>query len=602
MPASVARRFARWTLALAVIAGLATLSLPWIASTQIVRDRIAQELATLTGYDVSIATPPEIRLWPTFRAVLRDVRFTADPARPPVLQAERIEANLLALASLEGRVVFSGLTFERPLLRVGRSPGYGYLPDLPRSGRLPPLLGLMEGAARGEGLTEIRIASIWFNDGRVVSTDGQREVDLFSSMTGTIGWPGAGRPASLNAKAIWRGEQVSIAAFAAQPEAYFAGEPTPATLSLESSPLSLSFKGQAVRSDQATLTGALTVSSPSLRRALEWSQADIAPGAAVGAVALTARVTGNAGRLRLSDATLTLDGNPGTGALELASDGTMRSVSGTLAFDTLDLGTFVGAFGAARPDGDAPLFDLAFTDRLNLDLRLSAARARGAGMDLTEVAATAQVKRGLAAFDISDARAFGGVVQAGFRVDRAVDGDIGELRMTATGLDWAAATRALGWQLPVAAARGTVTVQMKGPVGDRSDAARRATGTASASFESGSVQGLSLQALLAHDPAGGFFPLSDLSGGTLAFDRAELKATLSNGVARIDQAALTTPEAIVRFTGIVPYVGRSLALSADIVPRSAAGAPEAPPERRLFIGGSWMSPYVSVMTGEWDPE
>ena len=54
---------------------------------------------------------------------------------------------------------------------------------------------------------------------------------------------------------------------------------------------------------------------------------------------------------------------------------------------------------------------------------------------MTDVAATAQVKNGLAVFDVSDATAFGGTLQAGIRFDRNGDLDQVEMRMLATDVD-----------------------------------------------------------------------------------------------------------------------------------------------------------------------
>src|SRR5690606_38390753 len=95
-------------------------------------------------------------------------------------------------------------------------------------------------------------------------------------------------------------------------------------------------------------------------------------------------------------------------------------VTGTLAFKSLDLPSFLAAFTPLPPDPKSAETSISTSEAngFNLDLRLSAAAATAGSIKLSDIAATAQVKDGLAAFDISDAQAFGGNIQFGMRVDR----------------------------------------------------------------------------------------------------------------------------------------------------------------------------------------
>ena len=100
----------RGVIALAAVLALAVLfiaALPWVASTQIVRDRIAHELSLWSGYRVVLGEAPVLDVWPTFRATLHDVAFLewADNGNPPVLKADRLEVGLSALSAQGGKVV-----------------------------------------------------------------------------------------------------------------------------------------------------------------------------------------------------------------------------------------------------------------------------------------------------------------------------------------------------------------------------------------------------------------------------------------------------------------------------------------------------------------
>src|SRR5262245_27097496 len=96
MPSSMIRKSIWGVTAIAVVALLILATLPWIASTRIVRDRIALELSAWSGYRVELASGPEIQIWPIFKAVLSGVSLSDwdDKSRRPVLDAETIELEL----------------------------------------------------------------------------------------------------------------------------------------------------------------------------------------------------------------------------------------------------------------------------------------------------------------------------------------------------------------------------------------------------------------------------------------------------------------------------------------------------------------------------
>lgn len=134
MPAPIVRK-AIWALAAALlIAVIVLVSLPLVASTQIVRARIAQQLGEWSGYRVTLGSAPAIEVWPSFRAVLNDVSFVAPDGEQPVLEAEQAILDLSALAAIGGSVDFSRIELARPVLRISRRVGAVPLPTLPAAG------------------------------------------------------------------------------------------------------------------------------------------------------------------------------------------------------------------------------------------------------------------------------------------------------------------------------------------------------------------------------------------------------------------------------------------------------------------------------------
>src|SRR4051794_31566122 len=104
MPSSIIRKSIWGVTAIVLVVLVIVAALPWIASTRLVRDRIALEMSAMSGYRVELATAPEVQIWPTFKAVLNDVSLSDwdDPEHRPVLDAERVELELSPIAALQG--------------------------------------------------------------------------------------------------------------------------------------------------------------------------------------------------------------------------------------------------------------------------------------------------------------------------------------------------------------------------------------------------------------------------------------------------------------------------------------------------------------------
>ncbi|MGB3386694.1 MAG: AsmA family protein [Pseudaminobacter sp.] len=603
MPSPLIRRSIWAISAAALIVALIIAALPLLASTRIVRDRIAYEMSSWSGYRVSIGAAPEIKVWPSFRAILTNVTLArwGQTDAAPVISAERVEAKLSALAALRGEVVFSTTSFIRPTLRVEQAAYGSYALTLPEGGRIArSVSATREANSTGADIGEISskpFGAVEVIDGRVIVFAEEKESELLTGIAGKISWPTLQKAANVSGSGIWRGETVALEASSAQPLRLFAGEEAPFAIAVTSAPVTASFDGVVKTSGNRYFNGKAKFVAPSLRRMLEWSRPEGAPGTTgIGAVSVTGQVAGDAKRLKFENAEVTLDGNPASGVLDLAFGETIPTLSGTLAFETLDLKSFVPAFTPLTPvadDGPAKI-DEAFSDRVNLDLRLSAAQATAGTIKLAEVAATVQIKSGLSVFDISDAAAFGGNIQTSIRFDRKPEGTRVEMRLLAADIDGGAFGTTAGMTRFVPIGRGTISVILKGPGRAWDSIFENAQGSISASFGEGALSDFDLASFLKRSAEGGFFALDDVAKAPLPMQGLELKASISRGVVRIEKAEARTAQGKLWLTGIVPYVGRGLALSGGLLtPEQAAKLNGGTPPVTFFVGGSWSAPFIS---------
>ena len=302
-------------------------------------------------------------------------------------------------------------------------------------------------------------------------------------------------------------------------------------------------------------------------------------------------ISGPLQRLKLGGTTLSIDDNRSTGTLELTFGQPIPLISGTLAFTTLDLSSFLSAFSALTPDrwGRYRTIDAGIGDQIAMDVRLSAETARAGTISFSGLAATAQIKGPLAVFDISDARAFGGNLQAGMRVDNKAAGAEVEIRMRGENIDMGAVAATIQSHYLMPISRGNISVSIKG-VGDTfQQVLRSASGSISGSFGPGAMAGIDLQKFSEKARLGEFFPLSDVGEGPLNFRSIEAKAKVTNGNAELDMLQVLTESAQLDLRGIIPLPGRGLALSGRL--ESSGTVPIS-----FFIGGSWDTPYISPIS------
>src|SRR5690606_6419854 len=99
-------------------------------------------------------------------------------------------------------------------------------------------------------------------------------------------------------------------------------------------------------------------------------------------------------------------------------------------------------------------------------------------------------------------------------------------------IDAAQLSTMLGQESLVPRAPMAFSLSLKGTGADLESVLHNMQGTASVTFGSGSVPGLSLDAFFQQSAAGDFFPLAAISEGVLQIEGAELKATIASGIAQ----------------------------------------------------------------------
>jgi len=432
--------------------------------------------------------------------------------------------------------------------------------------------------------------SIEVVNGRVVAGDGPNRTEIANHVSGILSWPSLDRPGTLEASGEWRGEKLRIAVRSAEPLVLLAGGLAQLRASLVSDLLTMSFDGK-VRRDDLTLQGPAKLSSPSLGAALSWLDGTDAASIAESPVSASAQLFGQISNLKFDMLEMTYGENSAIGVIDLSLAGDSPSLSGTLAFETVDL---VAAFSAFSPAEGQAIAWPSWWNWSNVDLRLSAESAVAGPVEITDVAASANIRDGLSVFDISDGAALGGRIQAALRTDRRIEDGKTEVRFLATDIDGAALGKATGLTQVIPASKGTISMTLRGGGTEPLAMMEHASGTLSASFGNGSFPEFDLQSFLELIGRGGFFTLADIARKPLAIASLNLRASASDGVARIDMAEVKTANQRIVLSGLAQIASQGLALAGTVAPvEPGEETSAAQPLARFFVGGSWSAPFIS---------
>lgn len=593
-------------------------SLPLAVSSGVVRDRLERDIGAWAGHPVSLGDAPSLDFWPTptiklDKVVIRPSSFAGGD---PIMRADSIVANFNLFSAVRGAPSFSEFKLIRPTFNVELYPdgtsnwssASGELTqgveaavarDLAaQSDDTPPASAVIPDSAA--------LGTVTIEDGTVRWTrDPGTEAEKLTAINGTLAWTAPTAIARANITAIFRGEQVTFVGSTSAPLLLLGGRTAPMEIKITSAPLDIDFTGSASLGKDFFLSGALKLASVSVRRALEWSRADIKPGEALGALELSAKISAEQTKAKLDDLIIMIDKNRGIGVLDVAlREDAPPLITGTLAFNSLDIASFLQAFTPLPKGGKdiASTIDTRFLRELGLDLRLSAQSASFGPVVLSNLAAAARVEQGRANFDVGDATAYGGNLIGRIAIsEKGVDGGI-KVQLSARKTNFGGLFDAIGLTGPLPRGTGSLDIEVTSPYPTWATALSDLTGKIDLAVGTGVVPGLNIQKFRELAKTERFFDLDQLGEGTgFAFKSAHIKATIAEGEANLATAELIGTEQMISFSGVIPYSRSSLAIAgvlgmappADGKTEKTASVLEPV---RFFIGGSWPRPVISPVT------
>jgi AsmA protein len=553
--------------ALAAALALLLLVVPSLVSSDLAMRRIADQASAWTGRPVHFRGPVSVSFHPFLTVRVADVEIGGGNGEPPLMRAAALSGHVRLLPLLLGRVEIASIGVEQP--RIALTVGAGGRPN-------------WIGAGSGESSTPGPFGVIDIVDGTLSYADSVHGRTLvLSRLNARLAWSDARERATVAGSFTWNGQPVDLRATLWTPQALIAGAPAPLRIAVAAAPLRVSFDGSIAAA--GALSGALDITTPSLRQAIAWTGKPIAVDAAtLGVAALSGTLAWADSTASVTDAKLELDGNEAVGALTADLSGERPVVRATLALDSLDLTPYIEALAAqiraAGGVASAPVAVPALAGA-DFDVRVSATTLLLGPARMGPFAASAMVGDRRLAIEVGDAGYHGGDLQGQLRAEMS-DGQV------SAQLDAAASGVALGDALAEFGAAGPLSATASGRLSVSSggaswgDLVAGLGGTASVTLADARFKGLDLA------------PLGPEVGGTpVAFDTAAAEIAFSDGFARISDLR-------AEGTGL----GLAMRASASLLRPTIAGrgaftlpaAGETAARTVAFVlSGTWLAPVFS---------
>jgi len=528
------KRFITGTIVVLLLIAACLTAIPFLVSSQTVRNGITAKIEEVTGRKVTFQGDPTLSFSPFLGFEISDLELSSTQNSNddmPLLKVEKVKAQIDLLPALSGNVEITEYQFLRPKinLKIDKN-GKGNW-EFESGGLNQAIQKAVENRTNqtNENLPEFTLGDLTITDGILIyedATSGSKET--ITGMNGMLAWSQTASALDISGNGIWRGEGIITNINIENPIQIFSGGESEVAVDVNSQPISFTFEGAANMFANLFVKGELEANSPSINRLAEVLNIDLGdftssdPWLAKGVLEATANNT------NLSEASFSIGDDTATGVIRISSDKSEKSkLDGTLAFESIDLVNYFNSLGVTLDKNISPNI----TNDLNIDLRVSSQSINIGTITLDRVAAAIIMDEQGWTFDIGDASAFGGklIAKLGERIQE--DKRQAFLELSTTDMD-------------AQSISDLFTSKVIGISGKTSFVANVRTnklvdglfnsglnGTFSGSFEEGEITGINLAELIANKDitlSSKVFEYNDEA--STSFQEMKIKLFLNNGL------------------------------------------------------------------------
>ena len=564
---------------------------PWTFSEPALRNEIARQIRRSTGLTLDTRARFTFALLPQPQIKIEDPIFT-DASGGVSLGAEYMKGSLRLLPLLAGRLEMARIALGRPSLRLDLDIG----PEL-KAGALRRVTEERLASDKAAKLDATRLGVVSLANGSAHIVSKAQAIDLrVDDINMVIDWRHIGSPFSLTGKANIRGAPTEAALWVARPGAMLRGEHSPVTLRLKNAALSLSTTGSLALGSRPQFSGRIVAAADSLRDALDFGRLSAPLPSPFRNVSLSGDAAITRNSASLANLNLSADGNDYEGALAWRLEEGRPLISGTLAANLLTLAPFLAeAPPLSGADGQwsrEPL-DLSELAQIDVDLRISAARARLGRLHAEDAALSVMLKNGRLEIGLAELKAYKGALKGRLTAQAAPGGvecraTLGFIGVDVSPLLWDI------WGRTKVTGLATGSVVVAGSGDSFAQIMRGLDGRGQAQVNQGDISGIDIEQALRRVEKRPLVSSFEMRSGRTSFDALSANLRISRGVAGIEDGVMASKGARVTFSGSAQIPERTLRIEAAAIQATASGeARKDSPQFPFVISGAWDDPSLS---------
>ena len=584
-------------------AGLA--SLPYVVSSQSIKNKLDQKIAELTGGKVTYNGSPKLSFNPFLGIELSNVELRGNANtedKDSLLNIETLQFQLKPLSILVGNIQLANFKFIRPKLKLtlnsDGSSNWGIISDkFDKSIASDSNNVENQQSLASKEIEDIEIGEFEIVDGIVDALIDTNTVRI-TNFSANVAWPNLRSPSRIKGKGVWRGEAFEFENSTRNPLAIFTSGKSELKMSFTSPTLTAAFDGEAIMVSGIQLQGKAKVNSPSLPRLSDLLlPEEMQINLPIGEFQIEGDLSANSHEVRFSKANITLNNSLAIGNLQLFQGKDKRpKISGTMAFANLDMTPFIDSLSvtvnpksenqenSVKSSSANPAFDL--------DVRFSSKNYKIDERDYGGLAATVIISENEWSFDIGEADFFGGMIIATISSKEMEKGKTVELKGIMRKVSMGKLTSEWYGGEIIASGKTDVNFDLKAPGTSALNNIREFSGKMKITMTNGQIEGVDLvKAIPALRKNNGFVTVDEIKGST-PFGNLSLDLIIYNGVGWITKGKANSDKNDFNLSGKADLLGGGLAINAEI--RGKAISSDNPPRNaRIFVGGSVRNPLVT---------
>lgn len=339
--------------------------------SDLIRQKIAEEVKARTGRDLVIAGRASFKFFPVFAISLRDVSLSGPPGMEgALLHTHALEVSVKAMTLLSRQPEIDSVTLKKPVFdfRIGKDGQKNWkfaarqaptqLAELQTRGSLRDA-GSIEiadaeagpGSPRTGDVGNVKLNNVTLEQGTFRFTDERTgKASEVSEVNVSLGLPSLESPLVANGNLIWHDHRLDFDGKLDEVRSLFTEKPAHLSFNAKNLLISATYDGGLVIKDGAYLEGQVTAQADSTRGLADWFGTKLPPVTGFGPMSIQGTLKTADKVTTFSNAVFGLDGAAAKGTIKVTTGGARPFVEANLAVSELDLNKYLTSAVTGTPE------------------------------------------------------------------------------------------------------------------------------------------------------------------------------------------------------------------------------------------------------------